>query len=483
MTEQPRTQKQKLSVIVPVYNEQYTLRTLIEKVLRVELPDGILREIVIIDDASTDESWDLIEKLASAHQTLIKTHRQSVNRGKGAALRKGIELATGDIIVFQDADLEYDPAYYANLLEPILAGDADVVYGSRFAGSEIRRVLLFWHAVGNQVLTLFSNMLTNLNLTDMETGYKMARSQVLKSIPIRCERFGVEPELTAKFAKRHCRIYEVPISYHGRTYAEGKKITWWDGVKAFATILRFYIIDDVYNETHGHDILHRLSKTLRFNGWMADTIRPWVGQHVLEIGAGLGNITRDLLPRKQYVTSDIDPIYLDFLSNHFSGRSHVTVEHINLEQASDFDVVRNQIDTVVCLNVLEHVEQDEAALRHMYDALKPGGRAIILVPYGQKYFGTLDQILGHFRRYSPESLSALGKQAGFEVEKILSFNRIGVPGWILNAKILNRRGFGKLQLKFYDSMVWFWRLIDRWLPWAGLSVILIARKPMTTDAT
>ena len=344
MTDSQGTPCRKLSVIIPVYNEQYTFPSLFEKVRLTELPEGVSREIIVVDDASSDRSWDVIQKATEPHPDITVTCRQETNQGKGAALRRGIDLATGDMILFQDADLEYDPSYYCSLVLPILTGDADVVYGSRFANSEVRRVLFFWHTIGNKVLTLSSNMLTNLNLTDMETGYKVARSQILKSIPIRCDRFGVEPELTAKFAKRRCRIYEVPISYHGRTYAEGKKITWWDGVKAFAVILRFHFQDDAYSATHGHDILHSLSKTHRFNRWMADTIRPWVGDHVLEIGSGLGNLSLQLLPRESYVASDIDDIYLDFLGNHFADRAHVSVEHINLEQSSHFDVVRGKID-------------------------------------------------------------------------------------------------------------------------------------------
>ena len=277
----------KLSVLIPVYNERFTVEELVEAVCAAKLQEGVRKEIVIVDDASTDGTEELLADLA-AERSDIMLLRHEENRGKGAAVRTGISHTTGDYIVIQDADLEYDPDDYFRLLAPLLDGSADAVYGSRFMPHDRKRALYFWHSLGNRFLTFFSNMFTNLDLTDMETCFKMVRGSILRSIPIRSDRFGFEPEITAKLAKRGCRIYEVPISYNGRSYQEGKKITWWDGIKALALIVYFWIVDDLYNERYGHDILHALSRTHRLNRWMADTIRPWVGQNVLEIGAGLG---------------------------------------------------------------------------------------------------------------------------------------------------------------------------------------------------
>lgn len=227
-TEQKQKALRALSIIIPVYNERYTIQQLIDEVLAAPLPENMMREIIVVDDASTDGSWEIIREASEKHAQ-VHVIRHEKNQGKGASVRAGISRATGDVIVIQDADLEYNPAEYERLLKPILLGDADVVYGSRFMTSEYRRVLYFWHTVGNKLLTLLSNMVTGLNLTDMETCYKMAKASIVKSIPIRCNRFGMEPELTAKFAKRRCRIYEVPITYKGRTYRQGKKISWKDG--------------------------------------------------------------------------------------------------------------------------------------------------------------------------------------------------------------------------------------------------------------
>ena len=235
----------KLSVLIPAYNEVNTLEEAIRRVRGVRLP----KEIIVVEDGSTDGTRELLMRLAGEAKPApdplndLKVLFQPKNQGKGAAVRSALSHVTGDIVVIQDADLEYDPRDYMRLLEPILSGQADVVYGTRFYGGGPHRVLFFWHYLGNQLLTFVSNVLTNLNLTDMEVGYKVFKSEVLKNINLKSDRFGFEPEITMKVAKKKCRVYEVPISYHGRTYAEGKKITWKDGIATFYFLIRFWLKD------------------------------------------------------------------------------------------------------------------------------------------------------------------------------------------------------------------------------------------------
>ncbi len=234
----------KLSVLMPTFNEENYIEEIVSRVLTQKVEGINEMELVIVDDASTDGTREKIEALCQRYEGKIKAFFHEKNAGKGAALKTAIKQMSGDICIIQDADLEYDPKDYSVMLEPIVDGRADCVYGSRFSGSQSKRVLFFWHYVGNKFLTLLSNMFTNLNLTDMETCYKAFRSDILKSIPLRCNRFGFEPEITAKISRRKCRIYEVGIGYNGRTYEEGKKISWIDGIKAIFLIIKFGIIDD-----------------------------------------------------------------------------------------------------------------------------------------------------------------------------------------------------------------------------------------------
>jgi glycosyltransferase involved in cell wall biosynthesis len=465
-----------LSVVVPVYNERLLVAALLERLLAAELPQISALEVLVVDDGSTDGTREIVREIA-VREPAVRLVEHERNRGKGAAVRTGIREAGGDLVVFQDADLEYDPADLARLVEPFLDGEADVVYGSRFLAREKGRVLSFRHALGNRLLTWLSNWLTDLNLTDMETCYKMFRADLLKSIPIRSNDFAIEPEITAKVAKRGCRVVEVPISYRGRSYREGKKIGWRDGIKAVWAMLRFWLRNDLYAEDeHRSHVLHALAGARRYNRWMADAIRPRVGARVLEVGAGIGNVTHWLLPRDRYLATDTNPHYLTYLRNFATGKPYLEVRAADLSRPADFAAWTESFDTVVCLNVLAFLDDPVEALRTLHGTLAPGGRLLLYVPRGERLFSSLDEHLGHRRRYDRPTLEAELAAAGFELESIQDFNRWAVPGWWANGKLLRRRTFGRFQLRLYDLLVPVLRPLDRLAPWPGLGLIASARK-------
>jgi glycosyltransferase involved in cell wall biosynthesis len=465
-----------LSILIPLYNEEEFISTLLYRVIHAPLPLGMSREIIVADDASKDESVERVEEMAAQYPGLIRILKTDVNGGKGSALRRAIQEARGYFSIVQDADLEYDPQEYSKILGPLLDGRADAVFGSRFSTAGERRVLYYWHSIANHFLTLACNMVSNLNLTDMETCYKAFRTSLLKSIPIRSNRFGFEPEITIKLAKRQARIYETSISYSGRTYEEGKKIGLFDAFEALWVIVRYALSGDIYTD-EDKATLDAFSDAPNFNRWMADTIGPNLGKKVLEIGAGIGNLTRILVRGKQtYIASDLDFEHLERLKSRLAHRPNLDIAQLDASRPEMFAPFMGKVDTVVCLNVVEHIQDDLGALTNIYSVLEDGGRAVILVPEGQSVYGTLDEALGHWRRYSEAQLGKRMEEAGFEVERIIKFNRMSRPGWWLNGKILKRRVISRFQLKNFDRGVWLWRKLDEILPWSPTSVIAIGRK-------
>jgi len=470
-----------LSVIVPVYNELTTIRQILTRIASVPLP----KEIIVVDDASTDGTADILRKMT--RETLAPADGDSLlgfkvlfhdrNRGKGAGIRTGISHATGELLVVQDADLEYDPFEYGKLIEPILCGDADVVYGSRFRG-ERQRVHLYWHRMGNTILTMLSNICTNLNLSDMETCFKAFKTDIIRNIPLRSNRFGFDPEVTAKVAKLRLVIYEVPITYRGRGYEEGKKINWRDGVAAVYTILKFWLLDDLYDKTHDLSTIRKMEGAGLYNEWLFSQCRPYLGDRVVEVGAGTGNMIKYMLNKDLVVATDVNSTSLDELNRKYAGASNVKIEA--------FDVLRpqmaNQIarefspDSVLAVNVLEQIEDEKAALKSLNRLLPVNGRIVLLVPAHERLFSNIDKNLGYLRRYSRKRMMDLLSEAGFRVEKVRYVNMMGALGWFVNGKIFRKRLLPSRQLRVFDWLVGALRLEKYLNPPFGLSVLAVAQK-------
>ena len=464
-----------LSILIPVYNERTVVERSLAGVLAAPLPENMDRELVIVDDCSTDGTSDILRRLA-AEEPRIRLFRQPVNQGKGAAVRTAIEKARGDFCLVQDADLEYDPEEYPRLLKPLLDGRADAVFGSRYLAGGQTRVLPFWHSMINKSLTVISNMFCNLNVTDMETCYKVFRTDLLKSIPVRSNRFGFEPEITMKVSKRKLRVYEVPISYHGRTYEEGKKIGWKDGVKALGVVLYFWIIDDLYVETYGRGLLNSLTGTPQYLSWITDLLRPFLGDTVFEIGAGLGNLTGRLMGKRlRYVAAEKDSLYLDALRNRFLRTPSVTVCELDADDPAAYAAWAGQFSSALCVNLLETVADPKGVLESLKSTLQPGGALVVLVPQGQALEGSLDRGMGHKRRFEAAELRGMLEGLGFKIERERQLNKVGKVSWWFAGKILGSKRMSRPALKLWDKTVWFWRRVDGLLPWRGLSLIVVAR--------
>ena len=467
---------QKLSILVAAYNEEETLAACLQAILAVPLPGGLAREIIVVNDGSKDATWQVMQQLATAHPE-VRIFEQPQNMGKGAALRRAIQEMSGDLVIFQDADLEYEPQDYPRMLRPILDGKADVVFGSRFTGEE-RKVLYFWHTQANKLLTLLSNMLNDTNFTDMETCYKAFTAVALRVIPLESNRFGIEPEIAAKVARNRLRMYEVPISYNGRSYEEGKKITWRDGLAALWFIIK-YRFSSNYSDA-GKVTLDALEQAPQFNLWMYESVRPWLGQRVAELGVGRGNLSKHIRQHEQVLLTDYRIDYLTELKARWSAQKNLQIGKLDMTLREDYEQLRAFApESVVFLNVLEHLEDDRAVLRNLFDTVPAGCRIVVLVPYSMKLYSEFDKALGHFRRYEKGELEKKMREAGLEVEYQFFFNKIGVWAWYVANTLGGQKALKPWQLRLYGLLTPIFRVLDGILPMSGLSTVVVGRKPVS----
>ncbi len=411
------------SILIPVYNEQAYLSLVVERVLAAPLPEGVDRELVLVDDCSRDRSPEIIRELVAQHPGVIRAFRQPKNQGKGAAIRRAIKEMRGDFAIIQDADLEYDPNEYSLALAPLLDGRADVVYGSRFATRETRKVLQYHHKLGNLFLTHLSNFTTGLDLTDMETCYKAFRADALKSIPLRSNRFGIEPEITAKIAKRGWTVYEVPISYNGRRYSEGKKIGWKDGVSAIRVILKYWFLDDsYYDEDDDSDSAHKVESSKNYGKTLVKRARPYLGQKTLELGAGLGPISRFFPQKERLTVSESDDRRLKFLHASYDGNAVVDVAKLNLKTGETTLTAQDEhsYDSVVCFCRVSELDlSDGAVLAQVRKYLARGGCLIATLPAKSQ-----DKRGSRVKGYSREEIETILTNAGFTIEELSPFASI-----------------------------------------------------------
>jgi glycosyltransferase involved in cell wall biosynthesis len=466
-------QMPKLSVLMPVYNEARTLRTIVGRVLAAPVVMEV--EVVCVDDGSTDRSWEILQHLAAADPRIRVLHHP-VNRGKGAALRTAISHMTGDVAVVQDSDLEYDPAELPRLIAPILDGKADAVFGSRFASSPERRVLFFWHSLGNKLLTMFCNMVNDLNLTDMETGYKAVRADMIRRLRLNSDRFGIEPEITTRLAQWGARIYEVPISYHGRSYAEGKSIGWRDGMQALWLIFKFRFLDTRFVESPSHLTRRSIGQTRAYRVWMLSRFADHMGHRLLEVMAGPGHVTPLLLSKERLVSIDSEPEFVETLRRRFGHLENVSFRTIDPQDpAAMVALVSERLDTALCLDGLHRTPDPKGFLAGVAEPLVDGGKVLIQVPADPGLFGPTDRAIGHLRRFTRQELESTIVAAGLGVVLIEDFNRLGRIGWRMH-HMLGRDRVSTWEARLFGLMVPLARRIDN-AGGRGLSLLAVARKP------
>lgn len=484
----------RLSIVVPFYNEMRSLPTVIERLLAVDFAAmGVETELVFVDDGSADGGRFLLDPPPRDDFRLIVHER---NLGKGAAVRTGLKAATGDILCIQDADLEYHPAHLPELIEPILKGEFEVVYGSRFKGSAAG--LSYTQRVANRLLNWTINVLFNRYLSDVCTGYKAFTRKAFEGLALTAKGFAVEVELTAHFLRKGLVIYEVPISYRTRTYREGKKLRFSDGLRAAGAALRYRFRSapeaggplsrrapdapgalDAVEGSMGtiHTLgLEDLRAAVRYRRYLFDMIEPHLGDSVLEVGAGLGDFAAQLTGRKRLVVTDSDPFCLRSLRDRLGDRPEVEVQALDLLREVKVDP---PVDSAVAINVLEHIEADVRALRTLGSIVVPGGNVVVLVPGYPSLYGEFDRAVGHVRRYTPAALRQAVEAAGLQVTVLKPVNLLGGLAWWAAVRMGGQARPTPALVKLYDSLIVPLVAASerRFAPPFGQSVICVARVP------
>ncbi|MDR1960192.1 MAG: glycosyltransferase family 2 protein [Planctomycetaceae bacterium] len=470
-----------LSILIPVYNEQSYLARIVERVMAASVPGNLQKEIIIVNDASKDQTSLVIQELCRKYHE-ISAFEQPVNMGKGAAIRRAIQEMTGQFAIIQDADLEYDPNDYQTVLKPLVEGLTDVVYGSRFATREMRRIVHYHHKLGNLFLTHLSNWMTGLDLTDMETCYKAFRSELVKSIPLRSNRFGIEPELTAKLAKRGAVFYEVPISYHGRNYNDGKKIGWKDGISAIWTIFKYRLIDDCYDEQNSKNVLQKLNHVQNKLKQIGKIISAYCGTQIIEMGSGEGLISRYLPQRKKLTLTASNSADLRILENQFEGNQTTDVQKLDPYSETEVESIaeKRKYDTVVLYNIPNNKEERKKFFFRIKKLLQPGGKVLLVLPQYRILSCYLEKESQDDIRYSQKEVKTFLIDCGYKIVTQRSFDFSSFLLRFFNFTLLRKRNVRKIQLKIYNSLLPWVAALEHCLPLPGADMF-IAAEPDDSD--
>jgi glycosyltransferase involved in cell wall biosynthesis len=470
------TEQKKLTVIIPCFNEERTVLRLLQKVLS----QKIVGQVVIIDDGSTDSSLVEIAKISDSRLMLIANER---NGGKGNCIWQGIQNANCEYLIIQDADLEYDPLDFNYMVRTLIEKSADAVFGSRFLTSGPRRAVYYWHSLGNAFLTTLSNICTNIYLSDMETCYKLMRTDIAKRLDLKENRFGIEPEITAKLARMNAVIYEVPINYVARTYSEGKKIGWKDGFSAIRCILKYSFFPagearvQLGNNTQ-QKVLESLEGATNYRDWLIGLAAPYYKGKIFELGSGTGNYAQ------QIITNDSDDLITSFHLSEIDEEALVKLKKMaNSNPKVKIHDLKNGIphdisaESFITWNVLEHIDNDVEALMIANKVCISGSRVFVLVPAMQFAYSKFDLELNHFRRYSKSELIEKARMAGLSNIQVDYVNSFGILSWVLFVKFFNLRPSHGILLRIFDKFVFpvqifFEKFIS--LPF-GQSLVLRAR--------